>query len=226
MIEPNDDRREGLFTPTKRGLSFISKAKLATVCVLIGIVVGVVGTVFVTNFNPEDEKSTTATAVFERIVSENELVSVSQRYSVVDKASDSYTFFDLFDIPFTDNSFWYRYVGTLKAGVNMEDAEIEVNGNTATVTLNTPYIISNTPDMEQSGVLEERNNILNPIHVEDVDSFQAWCVEQGEQNAVDGGLLDEARLEVEDNIRRFFYVALGDECTVEFVWRDQQDAMQ
>ena len=57
------------------------------------------------------------TVVFERIVSQNEMVTVSQNYAIVDKSTDDKKLFDLIEIPFTRNSFWYRYAGTIKAGV-------------------------------------------------------------------------------------------------------------
>ena len=198
----------------------IKLAKVGSVCATIGLVLGIAGTLFVSNYNPSDNIGASASAVFGRIVEQNELVSVSQDYSIVDKQGDSASFFGLFDIPFTDNSFWYRYEGTLKAGVNLETAEIDAQGNSLTITLDPAYIISNTPDMDSSGVLEERNNILNPIEVGDVDAFQQWCVEQSEAQAVEGGLLKDAQTEAEAQIAQLFYAAMGDDVTVQFVWRD------
>ncbi|HBO62161.1 DUF4230 domain-containing protein [Olsenella sp. An188] len=194
--------------------------KVGGICAVVGLVLGIVGTLFISNYNPSDNIGASASAVFGRIVEQNELVSVSQDYSIVDKQGDSASFFGLFDIPFTDNSFWYRYEGTLKAGVNLETAGIEARDNNLTITLDPAYIISNTPDMESSGVLEERNNVLNPIEVGDVDAFQRWCVEQSEAQAVEGGLLDEAQAEAENQIRQLFYAALGEDVTVSFVWRE------
>ena len=193
--------------------------KVGGICAVVGLVLGIVGTLFISNYNPSDNIGASASAVFGRI-EQNELVSVSQDYSIVDKQGDSASFFGLFDIPFTDNSFWYRYEGTLKAGVNLETAGIEARDNNLTITLDPAYIISNTPDMESSGVLEERNNVLNPIEVGDVDAFQRWCVEQSEAQAVEGGLLDEAQAEAENQIRQLFYAALGEDVTVSFVWRE------
>lgn len=194
--------------------------KVGGICAVVGLVLGIVGTLFISNYNPSDNIGASASAVFGRIVEQNELVSVSQDYSIVDKQGDSASFFGLFDIPFTDNSFWYRYEGTLKAGVNLETAGIEARDNNLTITLDPAYIISNTPDMESSGVLEERNNVLNPIEVGDVDAFQRWCVEQSEAQAVEGGLLDEVQAEAENQIRQLFYAALGEDVTVSFVWRE------
>ena len=198
----------------------IKLAKVGGICAAVGLVVGIVGTLFLSNYNPVDTTGESASVVFGRIVEQNELVSVSQDYSIVDKQSDASSFFGLFDIPFTGNSFWYRYEGTLKAGVNLETADISEQENTVTITLDPAYIISNTPDMEKSGVLEENNNVLNPIQVGDVDEFQRWCVEQSEEQAVEGGLLEDAQAEAETQLSQLFYAAMGDDVTVQFVWRD------
>ena len=132
--------------------------------------------------------------VFTRVREEGELVSASQDYSIVDKVTNSNRdFLDLFDVPFTEKSFWYRYNGTIKAGVDLATAELEQDESDPSllhVTLDQPHIISNTPDMDKSGVLEENNNIFNPISVEDSDAFRRQCVERSEEEAIGGGLLD------------------------------------
>lgn len=197
-----------------------SIVKFITIGLVVGLILGVAGTIFIQNFNPKDERELTASVVFDRIVQKNELVSASENYNITDKASNSNTFFDLFDIPFTNNSFWYRYVGTLKAGVNLEDAEFSQSGNVITITLDQPYIISNTPDMDKSGVLEENNNVLNPIHVEDVDAFQRMCVERSETNALEGDLIEEAKSNAEQDLQDMFSAALGDAYTVNVQWRE------
>ena len=202
-------------------------AKVGSICTALGLLLGVLGTLFIVNYNPPDEDTyAEASLVFGRIVSQNELVSVSQDYNIVDKVEDANSFFGLFDLPGTQNSFWYRYAGTIKAGVDLSTAEFNCQGATITITLDPPEVVSNDPDMEVSGVLEENNNVLNPIHVEDVDEFQRWCEKESESQAVEGGLLEEARLEAEDRLSGIFYAAFGEEYTVEFVWREdplQQD---
>lgn len=194
--------------------------KVGGICVVIGLVLGIVGTLFVSNYNPPDNIGDQASVVFGRIVSQNELVSVSQDYNITDKQEDASSFFGLFDIPLTNNSFWYRYAGTIKAGVNLQTAELQTSGNTLTITLDPAYIISNTPDMEKSGVLEENNSVFNSIDVGDVDAFQQWCREESEVQAVEGGLLDDAQAEAEDRLTQLFTAALGDDVTVQFVWRE------
>ena len=196
--------------------------KVGLIGAVIGIILGVVGTVFVSNYNPKDESIVdNVSVVFGRIIDQNEMVCASNDYTFVEKASNNVRLFDLIDLPLSDNSFWYRYSGTIKVAVGLDDAEYSQSGNTISVTLSQPFISSNTPDMSVTGVLEENNNALNPIKVEDVDALQRDCVKRSEEiTASDGELMAIARDNAESNITRMFTAALGEDYVIEFSWRD------
>ncbi len=199
----------------------LKAARPAILFFIVGLCVGVIGVLFVQNHNPKDEPTIdNVSVVFERVVQQNELVCASQDYTFVEKASDTNKLFDLIEIPFSENHFWYRYSGRLKAAVNLEEAEYTRAGKTVTITLPPPYISSNTPDMDVSGVLEESNNLLNPIHVEDVDAFQRDCIAKSEEQAYNGTLFSEARANAADNVGRMFSAALGDEYVIRIEWSD------
>lgn len=202
------------------GKGIAAKVQFAVIGLVIGLLLGILGAVLVQTSATRADEQPSVSVVFDRIVSKSELVSASQSYNITDRAGSSASFFDLFDIPFTDNSFWYRYVGTIKAGVNLESAEFSQSGDTITVMLDQPTIISNTPNMDESGVMEERNNIFNPIQVKDVEAFQRQCVQQSESAAIEGGLLDEARTNAEQDITDMFNAAMGNAYQVAFVWRE------
>ena len=195
--------------------------KVGLVAAAAGVELGAAGTLLLLNWNPKDEPVVdNVSVVFGRIVEQNELVCASNDYTFVERASDQVRLFDLIDIPFTDNAFWYRYSGTIKVAVDLNDAEYVQDGKTITVTLSEPYVSSNTPDMDVTGVLEERNNALNPIDVADVDALQRDCVTKSEEYvSADGELMEEAKTNAEDNITRMFTAALGEDYAVEFVWR-------
>ena len=196
--------------------------KVGLIGAVIGIILGVVGTVFVSNYNPKDESIVdNVSVVFGRIIDQNEMVCASNDYTFVEKASNNVRLFDLIDLPLSDNSFWYRYSGTIKVAVSLDDAEYSQSGNTISVTLSQPFISSNTPDMSVTGVLEENNNALNPIKVEDVDALQRDCVKRSEEiTASDGELMAIARDNADSNITRMFTAALGEDYVIEFSWRD------
>jgi hypothetical protein len=172
-----------------------------------------------------DLETLSPTIVFTRVQDQGELVSASQDYTYVDKVTNSNRdLFNQFDVPFTENSFWYRYSGTLKAGVNLKTAAIEQDSEDLTVlniTLDQPYIVSNTPNMDLSGVLEENNNLINPISIQESDAFQKECIERSEQEAMNGGLLEEARTNAEKQITNLYNAAFGEDYyTINFIYRD------
>lgn len=201
-----------------------AKLKFMVIGIVLGAVLAVSGMLFIQSntFKNTNGETIIASVVFDRIVSMNELVTVQQKYSITDKVTNTSKLFDKFDIPFTTNSFWYRYEDLIKTGVNMEKADFQTSGKTVTVSLEQPYIISNTPDMETTGVLEENNNIFNQIHVKDVDQMQRQCIEVSQVKAIEGGLLDEAKTSAEDDITNMLVAALGDDCRVQYTWKETE----
>ena len=189
---------------------------------LIGAVVGAAGVLYIQKSAPtavDGSEADAVTVIFARVADESELVTASQTYVEIEKVTDTKRFFDLFDLRFTENSYWYRYAGTIKAAVNLETAElVGQEGTTITIRLQTPYISSNTPDMEVSGVLEENNNILNPIQIKDVDSYRQEVAERVEAAALEGDLIEEAKQGAVEELTQLFSVGLGSEYTIVVEW--------
>lgn len=219
---------------SRRAQKRLKKARTYSLLILVGLLVGIaLGTTFMRSRlanqnqaayqNPATaEKWTpTATTVFQEIRRKDEMVGVSQKYSIVRKYGDSNSLptpFGSYELPFTENSMWYRYAGTIKAGVDLSKASYTQDGTTIHVQLPQPHIISNTPDMTLTGVLEERNNILNPIHVSDVDDVLRACVQESESEFWNDELIDECKDSIETNITDMYTAALGDDYTVEIEW--------
>lgn len=203
----------------------IKRIQYALIGLLVGLVVGIGGVlIFQSASSSGSASNVQPSVVFDRIVAKNELVSASQQYNITDKSTKpAEKLFDMFDIPFTDTSFWYRYVGTIKAGVDLEAADFSQEGDVIRIVLDQPYIISNTPDMDASGVIEENNNLFAKIPLEEVDKFQRQCIEKSESGAIEGGLMDEARTNAEQDIRDMFNAALGSAYDVQFEWREASE---
>lgn len=228
---PNSEERPA----QRRGLSQrfaarLKRLKVATICVVVGVALGIAGTLYVqSNTEPEVEEASPepdkVSVVFDRVVAQNELTVASRRYTEVDKVTDSNKLFDL-PLPFTENSFWYRSVGTVKVSVDLSKAEFALGGEGSEIVLRlqNPQITSNTPDMDESGVLEERNNVLNPIHIEDVDAYRA-SVQERINNAAraDNELMDAAKSNAQANIDNLFKVALGEDYHVTIEWVESEE---
>ncbi|MDO4498827.1 MAG: DUF4230 domain-containing protein [Coriobacteriaceae bacterium] len=201
--------------------------KISLFALLMGVIVGFGGFYAIqnnfSNLPGGKAEPVNVSVVFDRVMEQNELVTASQKYQVVEKVRDASTFFDLFEIPFTENSFWYRYVGTIKAAVDLSKAELVIqDGTTITISLEEPYISSNTPDMDESGVLEENNNVFHPISIADVDEYKRLCVEKVEEEAKKGDLFEEAKANAEKDIDQLFKISLGDEYNVVIEWRSAE----
>lgn len=187
-----------------------------------GLLLGSGGVLLFQWYNPKDEpqeQTVSMSMIMSRIVDRNELVTASQDYTIVEKAGDQNKLFDFIEIPFTQNSFWYRYSGTIEATVDLSTAVWEEKGeNGLVVTLPEP-VLQNVPNMDVSGVLEERNNVFNPIHVEDVDAFQRECISKSNQQAEESGLREQAKVNALADLQGMFDVACGEgECVLEIVW--------
>ncbi len=219
----------GLLGRLMRGKKFAIR-KSVVFALVGGMMLGSGGVLFFQWYNPKDVPETPAfdaSLIMSRIVDRNEMVAASQDYTIVEKAGDRNKLFDFIEIPFTQNSFWYRYSGVIEATVDLRAAQWDTKGDTSiTVTLPEPSM-QNVPDMNVSGVLEERNNILNPIHVEDVDAFQRDCIARSDQQAKEGGLLDRAKENAQANLQGMFDIACGkDVCRVEIEWIDREDGVK
>lgn len=232
MADKIEKKEEAAQKPKEDGVTIklpalpkLSRPKVFLIGFVLGALVlfGVLYRVFNIGIQSANVSAGAAPSViFARVQKQDKLVVASQDYTIVDKVADSNK------IPFTDisiigteNKFWYRYSGTLEVAVDLQNAVCDQTGEKSlTITLDQPFISSNTPDMDVSGVLEETNNLLNPIHVEDVDAFQRECIERSEAEAKEGDLLDEARSNAESDLSRLFQIALGEDFEVSIAWRD------
>ena len=203
------------------GKSF-SIRKSVVFALVAGLLLGAGSVLFFQWYNPKDEpqvETIDTSMIMSRVIDRSDMVTASQDYTIVEKAGDKNKLFDLIEIPFTQNSFWYLYAGSIEASVDLGKATWEPESSgVLKVTLPEP-VLQNIPNMDVSGVLEEHNNVLNPIHVEDVDAFQRDCIAKSNQQAEEGGLKEQAKANAQANLQTMFDVACGEgQCTVEITW--------
>ena len=118
-------------------------------------------------------------------------------------------------IPFTTKSFILTYDGTIKAGVDLDGAAVDISGTTVTVTLPEARILSHEIDEDSVEVFDEKTSIFNPFTVEDFTSFQADQKAAMEERALSRGLLEEARSKAVSSVKQLVAAALPDTYTVE-----------
>ena len=144
----------------------------------------------------------------------SELASVTYTYTNMAQFESSNDFYGV-KIPFTTKSFILTYDGTIKAGVDLEAAEVSISGDTVTVTLPEAEILSHEIDEDSVEVFDEKTSIFNPFTVEDFTAFQADQKAAMEERALSSGLLEEARAKAVSGVEQLLSAALPESCTLE-----------
>ena len=143
-----------------------------------------------------------------------ELATVTYAYTNMAQFESSSDFYGV-KVPFTTKSFILTYDGTIKAGVDLDGAAVDISGTTVTVTLPEARILSHEIDEGSVEVFDEKTSIFNPFTVEDFTSFQADQKAAMEERARSRGLLEEARSKAVSSVKQLLAAALPDTYTVE-----------
>ena len=143
-----------------------------------------------------------------------ELATVTYAYTNMAQFESSNDFYGM-KVPFTTKSFILTYDGTIKAGVDLDGAEVDVSGTAVTITLPEARILSHGIDEDSVEVFDEKTSIFNPFTVEDFTSFQADQKAAMEERALSRGLLEEARRKAVSSVEQLLSAALPDPYTVE-----------
>ena len=152
------------------------------------------------------------TAKIDTVVLQNQLSEIRELATVTYAYTNMAQFESSND--FTTKSFILTYDGTVKAGVDLDGAEVSVSGTTVTITLPEAEILSHEIDEDSMEVFDEKTSIFNPFTVEDFTSFQSDQKAAMEEKALSRGLLAEARAKAVSSVEQLFAAALPDTYTV------------
>lgn len=141
----------------------------------------------------EEAPVITSDLLGEQLRSVQELATVAYYYTNMGRFENQMDFYG-WKVPFTTKSFIVSYDGIIKAGVDLEDAIVEVNeeARTVSVTLPDSKILSHEIPEDSLEVFDESDNLFNPITIEDYSGFTMDQKAKMEQRAIDNGLLASA----------------------------------
>ena len=145
-----------------------------------------------------------------RLTKISELASVTYTYTNMAQFENSDDFYGM-KIPFTTKKFILSYDGTIKAGIDLGDVEIEVRDNDVTVTLPEAEILAHEIDADSVEIFDEKTSIFNPFTIEDFTAFQAAQREVMEEKALQRGLLAQAREKAGNSVRLMLASVLPEE---------------
>lgn len=194
-------------------------ARLVGVGAIVGLIVGAFSVFMLFTYNPPDKEvndvDVDVSILLNEITKINELATASQTYSVVEKVESNSKLFDTVDIPFTENFFILTYEGEVKAGVNLDAAQISLEGQTVKVTMPRATVLSNAIDTSTFNVLHEQNNFINPIGVEDVTQYIDKTRQEAEAAAISGEVINQAQANAESSISALLSAVLPEGYTIE-----------
>jgi hypothetical protein len=198
----------------KKSGGFGATLVLAFVIVLLGVGLGIalstsslVGRIPVVGpllFEKEPARTTTGPVVVEGIRDLNQLSTVRWKESVIVARESGGT--ELEQLVSGERVLLVA-TGDVEAGVNLADLgreDVRVNGETVTIRLPEPEILSVSLDEEVTGVYDRDFSLLNIRPDDDlVEEARSVAVERIERAARDERILDQAEQNAEDSIRAF-----------------------
>lgn len=107
-------------------------------------------------------------------------------------------------IPFTQSKYIYSYDIQIKAGLDFEEIEWDVNGSTIEVRLPETKILSSEIDLDSFKVYLEDESIYREITLEENNEALKSMKQSAEDDAVANGLLENARSNAETILTGFF----------------------
>lgn len=145
-------------------------------------------------FDVEEETKISSETVESALKEAKELTTLKYHYKNIASFENSQQFQGM-TIPFTKKSFLYTYEGEIHAGVDLEQAKVNINeeAKTINVTLPETEILSHDIDENSVMVYDEKNSIFNPLEMKDYSNFRKEEEAKVEKEAIDKGLLDEAK---------------------------------
>ena len=147
----------------------------------------------------------------------SELTSAEYLFTNAARFTDTKDIAAIFDW-MTEKSFVQKWDGAIKAGVDLTDVSVKVNNQVITVYLPKAEILSYEVDYDSVEVLDEKNNVFNPISVDDKNNFDKETAEEMKARAIENGLLEKAQKNAENIIKNLLMAAVENiqEYTIEF----------
>lgn len=147
------------------------------------------------SLNPVKEKTTLNSDVLEASFRDiGELATHEYDFTMLEQYENTKTLFGK-NIGLTKKSFLYSYDGVVKAGVDFSQIKVKVNEEKKTITLTIPdaKVLSVEIKEDSFRMYDEKNNLFNPIKIEDMNEANRELKANAEEKALSGDLLKKAK---------------------------------
>lgn len=125
------------------------------------------------------------------------------------------------NIPGTEKAFTAKWDGKIKAGIHINQVKVDVDENNFKIIITLPAaeILSYEVDSTSIQILDEKNNLFNPISTDDKVQLDIKTEEAMKERAIENGLLEMAQKNAESIIASLLCVNpdITSDYTIEFV---------
>lgn len=136
----------------------------------------------------------TSTMIKDELNNLAELVTQEYIYTNSDRSEEDKPWIFGWNQPFGSKTILITYDGTIKAGVDLNEASIDINEESRTIKIVLPKskITSNEIPVENLIVLDVKNGLFNKVEFDDYSKFIEQQKLVMEQRTIDRGLLEKA----------------------------------
>lgn len=183
--------------------------------ILLIIMVIVVVVVLAPTFKEKKGAQITTQAVKLRLENIGELATQDAYVTSVNTMDKSQTLFGSLEIPFTQTKYIYSYNCKVKAGYDFDKIQCKVDNAKKTITITLPEakILSTEVDTDSFKVYYEQNSIFTPVTLKENNKALKSMKEDAKKQAIENGILKEARKNAKSVIRSFMEKTYGKEYT-------------
>lgn len=135
-----------------------------------------------------------------RLEDAKELTTLKYHYTNMGQFQNQSDFYG-WKVPFTTKSFIVSYDGLINAGVDLQEATVNVTGKKIQITIPHAKILSHEIYEDSLQVFLEKDSIFNPIKISDYNDFSLDQKKVVEEKAIEKGLLTGADKKSEEAIK-------------------------
>ena len=176
--------------------------KILVLALVLALIAGICfGAGYLIRGDGDDVPELSAVVVQHQLEQVSKLATARYNYTNMGQYEDSADFHGI-RVPFSGKRFIVSYDGSILAGVDLKDSEVNITGRRITVTLPEAHILSHQIDEKSLKVFDETKNIFNQLTIENYNDFYEEQKEEMEARALSGGLLSEAEEQAELVVRQ------------------------
>lgn len=120
-----------------------------------------------------------------------ELVTSEYLYTDVEKYENTRDLFGI-ELPFTEKTVIMQWDGDIKAGINVDNIEVELDVENKKIIIHMPEVEILSHEISDINVIDEKDGLFNNVNMKDIESLNIVNKTNIEDKAINKGLLENA----------------------------------